>query len=300
MVRIEDIYALQLRTLDDTKNLAYQSKERILEIYEELTGEVVDDATLVALNSTSRTALWRLWIFTQSYQTWLSELLYVNYKLILDDAATYAQAHNLAWYRRKSLEYQHVDVLSVVNGAVVYEPINIANRILAAAAVKQTPQGHVVIKVAKDDGNGNLIALSAPEKGGFEGYVDRFQDAGVVIQVISQNADVLKFQAIIYYDPGISPIDVFQPAFEAAIANYLRKFQEVDFDGRLRTLRFINAMEAVAGFVDVDIQSLQASVSYIISPNFVDAGLLYETVSGYIQIDANFALADTLTYVANV
>ena len=103
----------------------------------------------------------------------------------------------MAWYRQKVLEYQHGDSVQVINGVITYNPITPANQIVAAASVKQTPLGQLVVKAAKDDGSGNLVPLSAAELTGLEGYIDEFQDAGVVISVVSQNADVLKLEATV-------------------------------------------------------------------------------------------------------
>lgn len=297
MNKIEDIYNLQLRTYDDVKNLALESKERINEIHADITDEVLSDAELSGLSSTSKTAIWRLWSFVTAVQIWMHEFLWVKYKAFLDNAATYAQPHTLAWYQRKALEYQHGDTLVVDNGSVVYSPINADNRIVIACSVKETTQGVVVLKAAKDDGNAGLTALSTAEREGFEGYVNRFKDAGVRTQIVSQNADVLKLVADIYFSPGISPLDTFQPALESAISEYLKN---LPFDGVLRKISLVDVMQNVDGFIDIDIKEMAISVAYDTAPNFVNVGLSYETISGFLQVDENFTLADNLNYIANV
>ncbi|PHN00637.1 hypothetical protein [Flavilitoribacter nigricans] len=297
MINIQDIYNLQIRTLDEVKNLMLESKERISEIYTDILDEVLADAELSGLSSTSKTAVWRLWAFVTAVQIWMHEFLWVKYKAFLDQAATYAQPHTLAWYQRKALEYQHGDTLIVDNGSVIYSPIDPDNRIIIACSVKETTQGIVVLKAAKDDGNGGLTALSEAEKDGFEGYVNRFKDAGVRTQIISQNADVLKLVADVYYSPGISPIDTFKPAFEAAINEFLLN---LPFDGVIRKISLIDAMQNVLGFVDIGINEMAVSVAYDITPNFVNVNLSYETVSGFLQVDENFPLDTQINYIANV
>lgn len=297
MITIQDIYNLQLRQLDDIKNLMLESKERIAEIYADILDEVIGDSDLSGLSSTSKTATWRLWAFVVAVQIWMHEFLWVKYKAFLDNAATYAQPHTLAWYQRKSLEYQHGDSLVVDNGAVIYNPIDVDNRIIVACSVKETPQGRLIIKVAKDDGSGELTPLSTDEKTGFEGYVDRFKDAGVRTQIVSQNADVLKLIPTIYFDPSISAPDVFQPAWEEAVNTYLKN---LPFNGVFRVTNFVDALQDVPGFVDISFTEKAISVAYDVTPNFVNVDLAYETVSGFLRIDENFPLADNTTYIADV
>lgn len=293
--KIEQLYALQIRTLDEVKQLALDSKDRIAELYQELIDETEADANLSDLTSTSKTAIWRLWCFVTAFQLWLHEFLWIRYKAILDDAARYAQSHTLAWYRQKVLEYQHGDSVQVINGAITYNPIVAANQIIAASSVKQTALGHLVVKAAKDDGSGNLVPLDAAELTGLEGYIDNFQDAGVVISVVSQNADVLKLEATVYYLPAIQPLDDFQPAFEAAVNSYL---SNLTFDGKFRRIGLIDELQKLAAFHDISFTNLQASVAYVGSPNFVDIDLEYETVAGYMNVDSNFELDTTITYQA--
>jgi len=293
---IQELYALQLRTYDDVKTLAIQSKERIVEIYEQIIGEVLADTTLSDLNSTSRTAKWRLWAFIAAINIWLHEFQWIRYKAFLEEAARYAQSHTAAWYQQKAFEYQHGDAVTVVNGAVTYDPIVPDNRIVAACSVKSDSTGRVTVKVAKLD-SGDLVALDSSEKTGFEGYLDRYKDAGVITSVVSLNADALRIYADVYYDPSQAPLDVFQPAFESAVVAYL---QNLPFDGTVRVIRLIDAAQQVTGFSDINIGLIEASVAYVGSPTYVAFTLSYETVAGYINIDENFLLADTINYIANV
>ena len=200
MTNIQEIYDLQIRTLDDVKGLLFESKSRVVEIYQEIVGEVLADTTLSDLNSTSNVAIWRLWAFITAVNIWLHEFNWVRYRVHLEDAVRFAQPHNVFWYHQRALEYQHGDSVTVVNGAVVYDPIVAANRIIAAASVIEV-NGGLIIKVAKDV-NGELTALDAAELTGFSDYVDAYSDAGVNVQKVSQNADVLKVLAKVYYDPS--------------------------------------------------------------------------------------------------
>lgn len=293
MAKIEEIYALQIRRLDDIKSLMIEGKTRIVELYNEIVEEVIADSTLADLNSPSNVAIWRSWSFITAMNIWMHEFNWIRYRVHLEDAVRFAQSHNTFWYHQRALEYQHGDSVTVVNGVVKYDPIVPANRIIAAASVTEN-NGNLTIKVATEVG-GVLTALSGPELTGFSDYVNAFQDAGVVINKVSQNPDVLRFVGDIYYDPSKTSLGTFQPALEAAVTAYV---QSLDFQGQFRRIHLVDAMQAVTGFVDVKFNDLAASIAYVSSPQFTAIDLSYNAVAGYMNIDGNYPLADNLTYIS--
>jgi hypothetical protein len=297
MSKIKNIYDLQLRTLDDVMNLYIEGKDRLVEIYETITGEVLSDNTLVELNSPSQVAIWRLWVFITSFQIWMHEFLWINYKSNLDEAALYAQSHTLAWYRFKALLFQFGDVLTATSGAIIYNIIDPTKQIIKACAVKETTEGILIIKVAKNDVAGELTTLSNIELIDFKGYINHVKDAGVVTKIISQNADVLKIQADVYYNASIAPFNMFQATFEQSVNDYLRN---IGFDGELRKLKLVDAMQDVLGFVDIQFQLIEASPAYVTVPTFQAINLTYNAVAGYVKIDPNFPLTTTINYIQYV
>jgi hypothetical protein len=291
MGKISDLYNLQLRKLDDVKGIMVESKDRVNELHEEIKGEVLTTTGLTTLNSTSKTAIWNLWAFVTACSIWLHEFIWVKYRYFLEEAARFAQPHTASWYWRRALEYQDGDTVIVTNGVVGYATINPSLQIIAAAAVVEA-NGGIIVKVAKEV-SGSLAPLSGPELTGFEAYLDEYKDAGVVSNVVSQNADVLKMVATIYFDPSKQSLSAFQAALELAITAYV---QNLPFDGTFRRLHLVDAMQAVNGFVDVEFDQLFASVAYVMTPFFTAIGLSYQTVAGYMNIDANFPLNANLTY----
>ncbi len=291
MANISDLYNLQLRKLDDIKAVMVEQKDRVVELHEEIRGEALATTGLSSLNTTSKTAIWNLWAFVTACSIWLHEFLWVKYRYFLEEAARFAQPHTSSWYWRRALEYQHGDTVIVTNGVVGYAAINSSLQIVKAAAVKEA-NGGIVVKVAKLV-SGSFAPLSAPEKVGFEAYLDKVRDAGVVASVVSQNADVLKLVATIYFDPSKQSLSAFQASIELTITRYI---QNLPFDGVLRKLNLVDAMQQVSGFVDVEFDQFLASVAYTTTPLFAVVGLTYETVAGYMSIDVNFPLSANLTY----
>jgi hypothetical protein len=233
----------------------------------------------------------------------MHEFLWVKFKVELDDAAMYAQSHTVPWYRFKCLKFQFGDTLIVLpSGAVVYNVIDISKQIIKVCSVKEkkitgTNKGFLQIKVAKENASGELEPLNTAELTDFEGYVDGFKDAGVFTQIITQNADVLKLYANVYYKSSVVPFSVFQIEFEKAVNTYLRN---IDFDGTFRKIKMIDAMQDVLGFVDIDIQVIEGSTSYLTSPSYQPIGLSYESVSGFLKIDSLFPFVTTINYIQYV
>jgi hypothetical protein len=297
-MNLKSIYTNSERSFDTILKLAIDSKERVKELYEQILEEKLSEPTLAQLTSTSKTAVWRLWTFITSFQIWAMEMKYRIYKEKLDDAAEYAQSHTTAWYQKKATLFQYGDALTVINGAVVYPVIDTTKQIIKAAAVSVTPNATLLIKVAKLDANNDtLVALESSEFDAFKAYVNEFQDAGVLTQVSSQNADVLKLNIIVYYNPLALPLQQFQQNTEAAINTYLKN---LPFNGVFRTTSLIDAMQKVTGFIDVKINQLEASVSYLIVPYYAPIDTLYPTVAGYMKIDPNFPLSNNITYMPYV
>lgn len=290
---LEDIYKSGEWTYEEYKSLAIQSKDDIQEIREEIFDEVTTDPLLNDLNSTSSTALFNLWIDIWAFISWLLVTNWTRYEQILNDAARASIPHNVLWYSNRSLEFQLGDTLDATNGPVVYPVIDETKQIIDSASVTETADGRVIIKVAKDGGT-QLVALDPIELLSFQGYINQIKDAGVITQIISQNSDLLKIEADIFYD-SIVPITTLQPNVETAINEFLKA---IPFDGILRTNDLIAAIRAVEGVTDVDISSLEATINYVTTPIFVDVDVFYETVAGYIKIDANFPLSSQLTYIA--
>lgn len=279
------------------KLAAESSKADIKDINERIYDFVSSDPDLNGVNSLtnpSRTSIYSLWINIVAFVMWLLKIEWIRYETALIERARTVIPHTLAWYAQRAKEFQYGDTLVTVNGAINYPTINTAVQIIKGSAVKET-NGLVFIKVAKLSGI-NLVALSNTELLAFEGYINAIKDAGVRTQVVSQNADVLKLQATVYYNP-IIPLTTIKADAENAIGALLRN---LSFDGVLSKNAIIDAIQAVAGAVDVKITALEASVAYTGAPLFLPIDVWYETVAGYINIDPAYPLSTNLTFAPYV
>lgn len=288
----ETVYKSGEWTYEEYKKLAIAAKEDIQALRSEIYDEVVTNEPLLAnLNSPSATALYKLWINIWAFMSWLLVSNWVRYEAKIKEAGRAAIPHNTYWYAQRSKDFQLGDVLDASTGAVIYPVIDETKKIVKAASIKEA-DGRIIIKVAKLVG-ANLVAFSPTELLAFEGYINQIKDAGVVTQIISQNSDLLKFAAQIFYNP-IIPLQTVQANVEAAIYAYLKN---IPFDGIFRRNDLIAAIRSVEGVKDVKIVALEATTNYVITPFYAPIDVLYETVAGYISIDPNFPLSAQLTYL---
>jgi hypothetical protein len=157
-------------------------------------------------------------------------------------------------------------------------------QIVKKVSVVET-NGEVLIKVAKGNGGGTLEPLTSGQQTALTSYVNKIKPAGVKTTILSIDADQLKFKQTITYN-GQLDLGEFKIALKAAVEAYL---SSIKFDGKFNVNKYIDALQAITGFVDVVIDNIQAkpdggSYSYIIGS--------YQPASGYFKIDGAFEITD--------
>lgn len=264
----------------------------INQIRDEMLAAVVADTTLSALNSTSVTAIYRLFIYIVAVAHWVHENFFDAHKAEIETLINQAPVGTPNWYVLKSKLFQSGDVLYEVNGILTYPIVDATKRIVTQAAYK-VAGSKLFLKVAKAGTVPDTLDPLAPtELAQFAGYIDRLRFAGTDIEIVSLNADRLRLYAKIYYE-GIYEQNDFKARLIAAIKVYLKN---LPFDGTIQTIRLIDAMQQVAGFKDIEVIQAQA-LSGLVSESFTR---VYETKAGYVEAetDAGFTLEDTLQFVS--
>lgn len=276
------------------KQLAQDAKEDVKAIREDIYDALSSDLDLNGVNSLtnpSRTSIYQIVMDIVAFVMYILKYEWVSYEQYLISLGRAAIPHTAYWYSEKAKEFQYGDTLEVVNGAIRYPVLNSAAKIIAVASVKEA-NGRIYIKVAKLSGS-TLVALNSTELLAFEGYIGHIKDAGIRTQITSQNSDVLKVQADIYYDP-IVPLPTVRTNVESAINLHLKS---LPFDGIFSRNGFIDAVQKVRGVRDLKISTLQVSVAYNITPQFLPVDVWLETSAGYLNIDANSPLATGLNFI---
>lgn len=247
----------------------------ITEIYDEIIVEkqsqaalnglqpAIDDSQtlLTDLTSTSKVAIWRLWAFLMAVAIWSHEKVLDLHTAEIEERATNLIVGTTRWYQQEALRFQNGDALTWDGVKFVYPVITPANQIIKRAAV-QEGANRVTIKVAKLDGNGDPIPLTAGENAAYTAFVEEDKIAGTNIQIISDDADDIKVTFEVKVNAQvINPLDgslISDPAVFPVIDAINGHIKALDFDGILSLTELVDAVQAAEGVLDPVLIEAQA------------------------------------------
>ena len=284
-------------------------------IKSQILTEKANQSALSGATSTSQTAIYNLWAYVTAVAINLHEQAIDLYKSTLESELASSYVSSDAWLQAKAFEFQYSatvpQVVTLVNFAPIYNPINTALRIITRCSVKTTGQRIVEVKVAKLN---PPVALSAPELSAFSGYLSQGGDgtiggagtgigyAGVQFKPVSRTSDKLFIKATITYNGQYS--SVIQTNVINAINNYLAN---IPFDGLVKVLSLVDAIQSVSGVKDIKIEDLAiradatpfVSTTYLIQA-FTQYYTTFPLYAGYAieETTSGQAFLDQITFVA--
>ena len=265
----------------------------ITEIENEILIAKNSNATLQTIDTNSRFSVWGAIVYVVAFVIHTLERLFDLHKQEIQETITQAIPGNADWFIIKAKEFQYGDNL-VLNSDFVpdYKAINEEKKIVKYAAINTSANGQVILKVATEDAQNNIVPLSGNELTALRHYIDRLMPVGTSLLVNSLSTDYLKLEADIYYNPLIN-ISITQDLVYAAVANYLK---QLPFDGRVLVSKLMDAIQQVEGVEDIYIAQVQGRMN---SGGFVSFERIYFTEAGYVQVDPNEPLESTLIFKAN-
>ena len=227
------------RSIQEIQNLIYQAKAQ--------------EPALNELNSTSKVAIWRLWVYIISVAIWSLEKLFDQHRADIDKRLAELKPHTARWYRSKALAFQYgFDLLpdsDTFNNQGHTEEAIEASKIVKYSAVVESPnEGRLIVKIATEQVD-TLQPITDAQKQAFEAYLQEIKDAGVRLSVVNYQPDVLHLQMKIVYDPlvldsnGQSILHATKP-IETAIKDYLKR---LPFNGELVLAHLIDALQQAEG-----------------------------------------------------
>ncbi|WP_314204536.1 nucleotidyltransferase [Capnocytophaga bilenii] len=278
------------RTIQEIQTLILQAKAQ--------------EPALNELNSTSKVAIWRLWVYIIAVAIWSLEKLFDQHRADIDKRLAELKPHTARWYRSKALAFQYgFDLLpdsdKFNNQGHTEEAIEASKIVKYSAVIESKNEGRLIVKIAGEQGE-QLQPITDAQKQAFEAYLQEIKDAGVRLSVVNYQPDVLHLQMKIIYDPlvldsnGQSIIHATKPV-EETVKSYLKR---LPFNGELVLAHLIDALQQAEG---VKIPHLVLAQS----KNITSGGSYgaFETIeiskiptAGYFTID-NF---NDITYVSNV
>ena len=278
------------RTIQEIQTLILQAKAQ--------------EPALNELNSTSKVAIWRLWVYIIAVAIWSLEKLFDQHRADIDKRLAELKPHTARWYRSKALAFQYgFDLLpdsdKFNNQGHTEEAIEASKIVKYSAVIESKNEGRLIVKIAGEQGE-QLQPITDAQKQAFEAYLQEIKDAGVRLSVVNYQPDVLHLQMKIIYDPlvldsnGQSILHATKPV-EDTVKSYLKR---LPFNGELVLAHLIDALQQAEG---VKIPHLVLAQS----KNITSGGGYgaFETIeiskiptAGYFTID-NF---NDITYVSNV
>lgn len=255
----------------------------ISEIELSIISQKESTSQLSGLTSDSKVSIWRLWVYIVAVAIHFHEVLFDKHKTELEEIASRSIVGKEAWYADQALQFQFGYSLTFNRNTYRYYYLDaisqdaINSRIVKRASAKEVfTSGFtgIRIKVAKDNG-GNLIALTPEELSAFSYYMSRIAFAGIPLDIISIEADDLRYDIRIFFD-GVLPVEDELSKIESVIEEYI---SNIDFDGIFYRNKLIDALQSISSVKDIDIVRL--STKPFGSSNWIDIGRKHEPASGY-------------------
>lgn len=279
------------RSIKDIYNQIIEQKESFSELDVYLpdynVSEDVDAnpfmALLQDLNSSSKVAIWRLWAFIVAVALHFHERIFDNHIVEVEAIAAKSIVGKINWYADQASKFQYGYALTFDNNTYKYFYVDstsqeaIDSRIISKRSAKEIFSSNfsgIRIKVAKLSG-GVLVKLTEDEKQAFSFYMSRIGFAGVAIDVVSEDADEIKYHLRVFFD-GVIPENDVLIEVEQAFNDYL---SAIDFDGVFYITKLIDRLQKITSVRDVvpiRISSRPSGAS-----SWIDINRKHEPVSGY-------------------
>lgn len=235
---------------------------------------------LDVLDSTSKVAIWRLWVWIFSFASKAVLELFESFKTHTEDVFAKNQQGTILWWNMTIREWQFGDALEFIDGLFQYALIDELKQIVSQVAL-ETLDAVLVFKVAKDDGAGGLEPLTVPEADALQGYINQVKFPGTFTTVISIPADDLKLNYKIYYNAENVEATVIT-AIEEAVDLYL---STVVFNGKFQHTELTDQLQAVEGVEFPIFESGFAKPDASPELDYVEFTDNYTSSAGYFKID---------------
>ncbi|MGZ9736811.1 nucleotidyltransferase [Flavobacterium sp. GNP002] len=234
-------------------------------IQNEIFANITANENLSSLNSTSKFAIFRLFVFAVSFSIWLLEALFDTHEAEVTTRLANQKSGRLSWYKTMALQFQYgfdleTDKDYFINGVATQEEIE-ASKIIKYAAVNESDaEKRVIIKIAGEI-DGLLSPITPGQKESFEAYIKEIKWAGTDTTVINYLPDRLflniqiKRDALVLDANGMSIQNANNPVNEA-IQEFMK---ELPFDGDLRLSALVDKMQAAPGVIDATLLSAESS-----------------------------------------
>ena len=223
-----------------------------------------------------------------AFAVWTLEVLFDKHRTEVERQIEQLEPHTLRWYVNKAKAFMYGYQLST--NADYYDTSGMSDTDIDKAqvvkyAVASESNTVVYLKVAAKGSDGQPAKLNTSQFNSLTSYMNTVKDAGVSIKLVNEDADRIKINLVVYYDPTAmdsegTTEDGKQPVVEAvktAITN-------LPFNGVFRKSDLLAAVTAVPGVEVADMVSIQVKTAN--AATFKDVVGYDKPYSGYYAIDS--------------
>lgn len=241
-----------------------------------------------SLTSSSKVALWRMFVYIVAVSFWTIEKLFDTLKEEIEDLLRLLKPHKPSWYRQKVLNFQFGHELNekdYYDNTNDLSPLELAKaRVVKYAAVIEI-NSILYIKVAGEK-EGIREKLSDAEEAALLQYIKLIRDAGVKVVVVNRDADSLRLEIDAYYNP--LEIDANGARLDGKdgepLQNKLRQYlKEFEFNGELVLTKLTDQLQKVKGIEMPVIKAAYYKFGKQQDWNLIDE--TYRSDAGHMKID---------------
>ena len=234
-------------------------------IQNEILTDIASNTALVEMNSTSRSAIYRVLTYVVAFSIWAFEKILDIHKIQIDQAILQQKSGTQNWYKNKSLAFQYgfdlVTDTDVYDNSLSTIEVVEDSKIVKYCSVKEsTESNRLIVKIASEI-DAVLEPLTPDQLESFTTYIQEIKYAGVKIKVVNNPADILVFDLVVYRDPlvindqGVSILNGNKPVEDRILA-YMK---ELPFNGELLMNDLIEQLRNVPGVNNVYFNSAGSS-----------------------------------------
>lgn len=246
--------------------------------------EVLTDdekAALPNLTSTSKVSVWRLFVFCIAAAWLVFEMLLDAFYALIEALVSKNRPHSLEWYKSRALAFQYGDPL---NANDEYDVIDPAKQIIKQVACVEGDRT-ITFKIATLNGT-DLVKLSdSNQVDAFTAYMKKMRDGGTRIDIVNEDADLLKVDMDFYYDALLVKNDGTTiltniNVVEKAINDYLKS---LDFNGEFDLNKMTDYLQKATGYKSLKLNYVGFKAA--LASTYTEITRIYQPLSGYMKLD---------------
>ena len=223
-----------------------------------------------------------------AFAVWTLEVLFDKHRTEVERKIEQLEPHTLRWYVNKAKTFMYG--YQLVKDADYYDTTEVSETDIEKArvvkyAVASESNTVVYLKVAARGEDGQPAKLNASQFASLTSYMNSVKDAGVAIKLVNENADKIRINMVVYYDPTVmnsdgAVSDGTQPVLEAVKT----VITNLPFNGVFRKSDLLAAVIDVPGVEVADIVSVKVKTAN--AADFADVVGYDKPYSGYYAIDS--------------